>query len=169
MKVLELWDRMYQFWIVKQRRSEQSIGPEVSTDALSDTFSELVDKVSTMRIFDVSSIQEFIKNNMGTLTSIVEQIWSLFRGNIGFLFETVLGLTRILFYSGSGVVNLCFGFIIYLTALFYLLSNSTNVYILSDTVSQYSSFYGIGVGASLQKAINSVFLITIKVFILFYF
>ena len=99
---------------------------------------------------------------MGTLTSIVEQVWSLFKGNIGFLFDTCLGIIKIILNSGSGVVNFVFGIFIYLTASFYLLSNSTDTYIPMEVISQYSIFQISGVGGTIQKAVNSVFLITIK-------
>ena len=32
---------------------------------------------------------------MGTLTSIIEQLWSLFQGNIIFLFDSVMGIARL--------------------------------------------------------------------------
>ena len=60
---------------------------------------------SSATVFNVSAVQTFVQNNMGTLTSIVEQVWSLFKGNIGFLFDTCLGIIKIILNSGSGVVN----------------------------------------------------------------
>ena len=72
------------------------------------------------------------------------------------------GTGRIILHIGSGVVNFVFSIFIYLTALFYLLSNSTDSYIPMEVISQYSIFQISGVGSSIQKAINSVFLITIK-------
>ena len=83
-------------------------------------------------------------------------------GNIGFMTDTCLGVVRIILHSGSGVVNFVFGIFIYLTALFYLLSNSLDSYIPLEIISQYSIFQISGVGAAIQKAVNSVFLITIK-------
>ena len=117
---------------------------------------------SSATVFNVSAVQTFVQNNMGTLTSIVEQVWSLFKGNIGFLFDTCLGIIKIILNSGSGVVNFVFGIFIYLTASFYLLSNSTDTYIPMEVISQYSIFQISGVGGTIQKAVNSVFLITIK-------
>ena len=38
------------------------------------------------------------RNNMGTFTSIVEQLWTLLQGNVMFLLQTLLGFFR----SGSG-------------------------------------------------------------------
>ena len=158
LKVLSLWDRSYQYWVTDQR-SHSRPGEEALTSNLGELLTQLY---STSGVFNVSGIQTFVQNNMGTLTSISEQVWSLFKGNIGFLFDTSLGMGRIILHSGSGVVNFVFSIFIYLTALFYLLSNSTDSYIPMEVISQYSIFQISGVGSSIQKAINSVFLITIK-------
>jgi len=162
-KVLELWDRSYQYWVLTATQEQKTIGPAVNGEAITHSVGEVLAKLyNASNLLDISAIQTFIQNNMGTLTSIMEQVWTLFKGNIGFLFDTILGILRIILHGGSGVVNFVFSIVIYLTALFYLLSNSANTYIPMDFVSQYSLFQINGVGSSIQKAVNSVFLITIK-------
>jgi len=160
LKVLKLWDKSYQYWVTNKRASS---GGRLGDEAISSNLGELLTQVySSATVFNVSAVQTFVQNNMGTLTSIVEQVWSLFKGNIGFLFDTCLGIIKIILNSGSGVVNFVFGIFIYLTASFYLLSNSTDTYIPMEVISQYSIFQISGVGGTIQKAVNSVFLITIK-------
>ena len=162
-KVLELWDRSYQYWVLTQPEEQKTIGPTVNGEAITSSVGEVLTKFyNASNLLNISAIQTFIQNNMGTLTSIMEQVWTLFKGNIGFLFDTILGILRIILHGGSGVVNFVFSIVIYLTALFYLLSNSGSSYIPMDIVSQYSLFQISGVGSSIQKAVNSVFLITIK-------
>ena len=117
---------------------------------------------TSSNLFNIAALQTFVQNNMGTLTSILEQVWSLTKGNVGFFFETGIGMLRVILNGGSGVVNFFFSIFVYLTALFYLLSNSSDAYIPMEVISQYSIFQISGVGATIQKAINSVFLITIK-------
>ena len=154
-KVLELWDKSYQYWVQDNRKT--------SDQDMAQGLGELMTQLySTTNVFNVSAIQTFVHNNMGTLTSISEQVWSLFKGNIGFMADTCLGMVRIILHSGTGVINFFFGVFIYLTALFYLLSNSLDSYIPLEVISQYSIFQISGVGAAIQKAVNSVFLITIK-------
>jgi len=162
-KVLELWDRSYQYWVLTAPEEQKTIGPSVNGEAITSSVGEVLAKLyNSSNLLNISAIQTFIHNNMGTLTSIMEQVWTLFKGNIGFLFDTILGILRIILHGGSGVVNFVFSIVIYLTALFYLLSNSEHTYIPMDFVSQYSLFQISGVGSSIQKAVNSVFLITIK-------
>jgi len=165
-KVLELWDRSYQYWVLTSVTAEPRQGPTVSKEAITNSVYSVYGAITTSQIhaniFNYTAVQTFVKENMGTLTSIMETSWTLFKGNIGFLFDTILGVIKIFFYGGTGFVNFVFGIIIYLTALFYLLSNSANTYIPMDLVTQYSLFQVSGVGSSIQKAVNSVFLITVK-------
>ena len=51
---------------------------------------------------------------------------------------------RVLLHSGSGFINFVFGIIIYLTALFYLLSNSSAIYKPMDILAQYVPYQGSG-------------------------
>ena len=160
LKILELWDRSYQYWVTDHRAAGTS---KVDQQEFSSSLGELLKQLyNSSNILTISAMQTFIQNNMGTLTSIMEQVWSLTKGNIGFFFDTVLGFLRVILHSGSGVVNFFFSIFVYLTALFYLLSNSTETYIPMEVISQYSIFQISGVGATIQKAVNSVFLITIK-------
>jgi len=159
-KVLELWDRSYQYWILKQ---DPSIGPKISSSAITSSFGEILETVYHSRdVFNLTSMEIFVRNNMGTLTSILEHVWSLFQGNMLILVDAVLGLVRVLLHSSSGVINFLFGIIIYLTALFYLLSNSAHTYKPIEFLGQYNFFNGPGVGTVLQNAVNSVLFITVK-------
>eukprot|EP00088_Acartia_fossae_P067928 TRINITY_DN8524_c0_g1_i10.p1 TRINITY_DN8524_c0_g1~~TRINITY_DN8524_c0_g1_i10.p1 ORF type:complete len:909 (-),score=164.41 TRINITY_DN8524_c0_g1_i10:305-3031(-) len=158
-KVLELWDRSYQYWILKQ----DAMGPKVSTTAITSSFGEILETVYHSReVFNYSSIEVFVRNNMGTLTSILEQVWSLFQGNFVFLLDTIVGLAKVLLHSGSGVINFMFGIVIYVTALFYLLSNSAATYKPIEFLGQYNILSAPGVGNVLQTAVNSVLFITLK-------
>ena len=160
LKILELWDRSYQYWVTDQRTAGTN---QVVREEFSSSLGELLAQLyNSSNLFTISAMQTFIQNNMGTLTSIMEQVWGLTKGNIGFFFDTIIGIMRVILHSGSGVVNFFFSIFVYLTALFYLLSNSTDTYIPMEVISQYSIFQISGVGATIQKAVNSVFLITIK-------
>lgn len=162
-KVLELWDRSYQYFVLEPAGPPTTAGPTVTGEAISSSVGEVLAKLYSQDTgLNLSAVQTFVQNNYETITSILEQVWTLFKGNIGFLLETILGLVRIILHGGSGVVNFFLSIIIYLTALFYLLSNSTESYIPIEIISQYSIFQISGVGSSIQKAVNSVFLITVK-------
>ena len=51
---------------------------------------------------------------------------------------------QVLFYSGSGFINFLFGIVIYITALFYLLLNSSSTYKPMEVLGQYAVYQGSG-------------------------
>ena len=95
---------------------------------------------------------------MGTLISVIEQGWTLLKGNVGFAITIITEILRILFHSGSGMVNFLLSLIVYFTALFYLLSSSNETYKPVELISNHSFMVvGSGFASALNKAINSVF------------
>ena len=71
-KVLELWDRSYQYWVQDQRSGSAG---ERRVEDVHISLGELMTQLySTSHVFNVSAIQTFVQNNMGTLTSISEQV-----------------------------------------------------------------------------------------------
>ncbi|KOC59715.1 Transmembrane protein 245 [Habropoda laboriosa] len=69
-KVLELWDRLYQAWMMSNE-SPDLIGPTVDVTAafsVWDSFKESFGK-TPLQLFNMTSIQNFIKENIGTFIS----------------------------------------------------------------------------------------------------
>lgn len=167
-KLLELWDRIYQYWLsqnitVTSQKSPNVVeyGPQVSQEAITTSMEEVIHRV--LAILDLSAFGQFTLNNTGTLISILDQGWSLLKGNLSFALTIISEILRILFHSGSGMVNFLLSMIVYFTALFYLLSSSGNVYRPVEMISQYSGMVmGTGFASALNKAINSVFTVTFK-------
>ena len=170
-KLLELWDRIYQYWLAQNDEPsdpENSVshpgpayGPQLSQEALTTSMEEGIHKF--LAILDVSNFTQFTKNNMGTLITILDQGWSLLKGNLGFALTVISEILRIIFHSGSGMVNFLLSVIVYFTALFYLLTSENKVYKPVEIMTRLS---GMLVGSScandLNKAINSVFTVTFK-------
>lgn len=172
-KLLELWDRIYQYWLNKNEGNnnndsvsgEQVVkyGPQVSEEAISSSVEEVIQRFITSDALDLSAFSQFTMNNMGTLISVLEQGWTLLKGNLGFAFTVVTEMVGILFQSGSGMVNFVLSTVVYFTALFYLLNSSNTMYKPVELISNYSHmFVGSGFASALNKAINSVFTVTVK-------
>ena len=137
-KVLELWDRLYQYWLSRRALvsnvtateeadsvdSATVMGPNVSGEAITSSLYDIMD--SSTDFFNYSAIMTFLKENMDTVRAIVEQAWVLLQGNLRLVVTLVLEVVRVLASSGSGVVNVFLSFIVYFTALFYLLANSSH-------------------------------------------
>ena len=124
-KVLELWDRLYQYWL-QNRMNNTSAGevnlPKVDESAISNSFDDILRNLP-----EDFNVVQFCKDNMGTFVSIVDHAWSIFKGNFGLVISIALELVRILMTGGSGVVNFFLSVVVYLTALFYLLSDQVNL------------------------------------------
>ena len=168
-KLLELWDRIYQYWLSHQKESENNsqikqeslptYGPDISQAAIASSMEEIIHRV--LAILDLSAFSQFTMKNMGTLISVLEQGWTLLKGNVGFALTILSEVLRILFHGGSGMINFVLSVVVYFTALFYLLAS--NEYKPVELISTYTKMWvGNGFANALHKGISSVFKVTFK-------
>ena len=165
-KVLELWDRLYQYWLsrkeVNNNESKILHGPSVSQEAITSSVDEIFEKILDTNFFNYNSIVNFLKENMDTLRTILEQSWVLLQGNIRIFATLLLEILKLLASSSSGFVNICLSIVVYFTALFYLLVNSGSTYKPVEILTNYGHIFGEGFADALNKAINSIFSLTFR-------
>ncbi|CAK9813950.1 Transmembrane protein 245 [Anthophora quadrimaculata] len=162
-KVLELWDRLYQAWMMSNE-SPDLIGPTVDVSAAFsewESFKESFGK-TPLQLFNMTSIQNFIKENIGTFMSVLDSIWSIVKGNMSVILTILTELFYIILMSGSAVLNFALSMVVFFTTLFYLLSSSEKTYKPVELTTVFSPISCHRFAVALQEAVIGVFAATFK-------
>lgn len=56
-------------------------------------------------LFNVNAMVAFAKENVETLMSVLDSVWSIFKGNLSLAFYSFTALIGILFGGGTAVLN----------------------------------------------------------------
>lgn len=162
-KVLELWDRLYQAWMMSTENPDL-IGPTVDVTAAYSVWESLNESLEKppLQLFNMTSIQNFVKENIGTFMSVLDSIWSIVKGNMSVILTIFTELFYIILMSGSAVLNFALSMVVFFTTLFYLLSSSEKTYKPIELTTVFSPISCHRFAIALQEAVIGVFAATFK-------
>ncbi|XP_058792430.1 transmembrane protein 245 isoform X2 [Phymastichus coffea] len=167
-KVLELWDRLYQAWMMSNEGSDM-IGPTVDANVAFSVWESLKDSFgkTPFQLFNMTSIQNFAKENVGILMQVLDSIWSIVKGNMSVVLGIITELLYIVLISGSAVLNFLLSMVVFFTALFYLLNSSGKTYKPIELITNFSPISchrsdEKGFAMALQESVIGVFTATFK-------
>ncbi|XP_015178246.1 PREDICTED: transmembrane protein 245 isoform X2 [Polistes dominula] len=162
-KVLELWDRFYQAWMMSNEKPDL-IGPTVDSAAVYSVWENFRDNYGSFpfHMFDVTGIQNFAKENVGILMSLLDSVWNIVKGNMSVILTVFTELFYIILTSGTAVLNFILSMIVFFTTLFYLLNSSGKTYKPIELTTLFSPINCDRFAVALQKAVIGVFAATFK-------
>jgi len=111
-------------------------------------------------ILDVNRMMEIMRDNLGSVVAILESLLLIIRANVNSVFNFLTAMISLLFGGGTVLLNFVVSTIVFLTALFYLLSISDKDY---KPIGWMTAFSGsIVPTGEFEAAISSVLLATLK-------
>lgn len=161
-RALELWDRIYQAWMMNALE-QKSVGPKVTSSAVYQTWHHFLDGVQkTPELINMNTLNDILQNNMATLTSGLESLWELIKGNASLFMYAVTTVFSVVFSHGFAVLNFFISMIVFLTALFYLLSSSRTLYKPVEMITTMSPMFGSRLASAMERAVNEVLTASFK-------
>ncbi|KAL2743928.1 transmembrane protein 245 isoform X1 [Vespula maculifrons] len=162
-KVLELWDRLYQAWMMSNEDPDL-IGPTVDITAAYSIWESFKDNFGSLplHMFDMTGIQNFAKENVGILMSLLDSVWNIVKGNMSVILTVFTELFYIILMSGTAVLNFILSMIVFFTTLFYLLNSSGKTYKPIELTTLFSPINCDRFAVALQEAVIGVFAATFK-------
>lgn len=168
-EVLDLTDRIYHSWInwgntstAKELSKNGTLTIDVPNHNNTSTAISWKNIKNIFNVFDFRVSLSLIRENLGTLISLLESVWIFLKGNISFAFNLVTTMLSIVFFSGAYLLNTGISMIIFVTALFYLLSTSGEQYKPVEWFGKLTATGTSGFGDSAYGAIRDVFGAAIK-------
>uniref|UniRef100_A0A0K8S3B8 Transmembrane protein 245 n=1 Tax=Lygus hesperus TaxID=30085 RepID=A0A0K8S3B8_LYGHE len=162
---LELWDRAYQAWVMP---IQPAIGPTVTPDAVFSSFYNFLERLKkSPEVMSWTAAKDFIQENMSTLQTGFDSVWSILRGNMSLLLGIFSTLFSLVFGGGLSVINFALHSVVFLTALFYLLSSSRELYKPVEIMTQMSPKYGNKLAVAVELSCREVLAASAKLSIFY--
>ncbi|XP_045619704.1 transmembrane protein 245 isoform X2 [Procambarus clarkii] len=160
--VVELWDRIYQAWVAAHPLPPAR-GPVVTSEAVAMTFDSLVEGLrKTPGVVSFTFVSEVIRDNLGTVVSVLESVWSILLGNLSLAMSALTAAASLLLGGSLSLLNALISVVIFMSSLFYVLSASDCVYKPVAILANLAPGQMNHLGKAVEDAVNGVFIASLK-------
>ncbi|VDN30847.1 unnamed protein product, partial [Gongylonema pulchrum] len=181
-ELTELVDKLYQMWEDRDKAglSTSSVAGSVSEKDWMGHLKGLT-SISTLK----QEAVELVKANVDTIMSVAQSVWSVIAANISILSTILFAALTIVINFGLEIVNFFIEIIVFLTALYYLLASSHDVWLpikwISDAVprsfattsvsgsSPEKPSKALDITTAIENAIRGVFVLSAKMSVFYGF
>ncbi|KAK0421329.1 hypothetical protein QR680_015180 [Steinernema hermaphroditum] len=168
-QVNKMVDNLYQMW---EERNSKVSAQEAQEVAKTDWLSQLKGTTDLTEL--KTELTNIVKENIETLLSIAQGLWSVVILNISFLTSILGSITGLLLSFGAEMANFFIEVIVFLTAVYYLLAFSTDQWLPLKWMSTLTP-RGVGeasgtsanVTGAIERAISGVFVLSAKMAIFY--
>ncbi|XP_068209086.1 transmembrane protein 245-like isoform X2 [Palaemon carinicauda] len=161
-QVVELWDRVYQAWVAAHPMPPAR-GPVVTSEAVAMTFDSIVEGLrKTPGVVSFSFISEVVRDNLGTVVSVLESVWSILLGNLSLAVSALTAATSLLLGGSLSLLNALISMVVFMSSLFYVLSASDSVYKPVAVLMNLAPGQMNHLGKAVEDAVNGVFIASLK-------
>ncbi|KAL1451665.1 hypothetical protein WDU94_006023 [Cyamophila willieti] len=142
---------------------DKTMGPKVSSGAVSQSWTTFLEHIQkTPELMNIKTLSLLVNNNMSMLSSGLESVWLLLKANMGLAVQALTTLVSLVFESGFAVFNFFINIVVFLTALFYLLSSSDRLYKPVQIITNCSPVYGKKLAVAIETAVHEVLTASFK-------
>ncbi|XP_066987978.1 transmembrane protein 245 isoform X4 [Macrobrachium rosenbergii] len=161
-QVVELWDRVYQAWVAAHP-TPPAKGPVVTSEAVAITFDSIVEGLrKTPGVVSFTFISEVVRDNLGTVVSVLESVWSILLGNLSLAVSALTAATSLLLGGSLSLLNALISMVVFMSSLFYVLSASDSVYKPVAVLMNLAPGQMNHLGKAVEDAVNGVFIASLK-------
>ncbi|KAK8400801.1 hypothetical protein O3P69_002533 [Scylla paramamosain] len=160
-QVVELWDRVYQAWVVAHPQTV-SPGPVVTSEAVAMSFDSLMEGLKHSPGVSLSLVSEVVGDNLGTVMSVLESVWGLLLGNLSLALSALTAVASLLLGGSLSILNALISVVVFMSSLFYVLSASGSVYKPVAVIVNLAPGQMTHLGKAVEDAVNGVFIASLK-------
>ncbi|CAF1120812.1 unnamed protein product, partial [Rotaria sordida] len=159
--ILQLWDHLYGY----MSNTSTLLLPDKNRNGTAILYPSKNHLLLMPKLdFHLNDLYSLIHNNLDFLRNVFDSVWK----NTTLLLTLLSTIISLLFTGGFALLNFLVSFIVFVTLLFYLLSQSNeHIYRPTEWLNNTLSVGGKGLGKAVHDAVTSVFVASLKIAIFY--